>query len=187
MLRPLSVLIVAWVWTWAAPARATVLLSLTTEKLTDQAGVVVRGRVIAQQVVTNEGKLWTDTTLRISAVLKGPVAAGKTVVVRQPGGETATGGMRVAGAARFQRAEEVLVFLRPVGSFYIAVGMCQGKYRIYRDKGGVERAQRELSGVSFAVLNGQGRVSFQQAPSGDVPLTMVVSAVQRRAAVGGAR
>ena len=171
---------------WAAPAGATVMLSLTTEQLTDQASVVVRGRVVGQQVVTDAGRLWTDTTLRIGAVLKGTVSAGKTIVVRQPGGDTPMGGMVVAGAARFGRGEEVLVFLRPAsGSLHVAVGMCQGKYRVYRDAGGVERARRELGGVAFALRDGQGRVSLKRAPSADVPLAMVVSAVQRRTAPGG--
>ena len=171
---------------WAAPARATVMLSLTTEQLTDQASIVVRGRVVSQQVASDAGRLWTDTTLRVDAALKGTVPASKTVVVRQPGGETAAGGMIVAGAARFQRGEEVLVFLRPVGTVHMAVGMCQGKYRVYRDAGGV-RARRELGGVAFAVLDGQGRASLKRVPSPDVPLARVVSAVQRRMAVRGAR
>ena len=141
----------------APPAQATVLIYMNTKQLTEKSTAVVRGTVVRQQVVEVKGHLWTDSYIRISEAIKGKVGTGQEMVLRQPGGETATLGERVVGAASFSIGEEVLVFARPVRHFYVPVGMCLGKYRIQRGTDGVVDATRDLATASLAVFEPNGR------------------------------
>lgn len=173
----------------ALPAQGTVITYLNTKELTQRAVVVIRGTVVAQEVVQVDGHLWTDSHVRVDASLKGVLSRGKVVVVRQPGGETATRGERVAGAAPFRLTEQVLVFARKVKQVYMPLGMSIGKYSIYRDGQGVERVQRDLSGVALGGFDPQGRFAVRHSvkpPVQDVPLTRLLQAV-RDYRQGGAR
>ncbi len=171
-----------------ATAHATVLLKLTTADLTRQAQLVARGKVVSQRVVLDGGRPWTDTTIRLAEVWKGALATGAALVVRQPGGETGKVGMRVAGVARFSADEEVLVFTRPIEASgrHLAVGMCQGKYRLYRDAAGTRRAHRELD-AGLAVFDGAGKMQVVHAPHGPDPTLAALLAEVRAALQGGAR
>lgn len=141
----------------AAPrADATVMFFLDTEKLVDRADAVVVARVVSQRVVLEAGEPVTETRVRVTRTLRGKVA-GELVVI-QPGGELDDVGLRVAGTARFSPAERVVLFLRRVDRRFVPVGMCLGKYGVYRDASGSERVRRDLSGVSFARIDLHGRV-----------------------------
>ena len=147
----------------AGPARATVLGFLDEAALTRQADSVVRGRVIAQSVALVDGRLWTDSTLEVSEVLKGRLRPGARMLVRQPGGERGGVGMRVVGVARFSVGEEVVLFARWSAGRHLPVGMAQGKYRLVQDSSGRLRARRDLSGLAFTALDAQGRIGVQTA------------------------
>jgi hypothetical protein len=173
----------------ALPAQGTVIVYLNTKELTQRAAVVIQGTVVVQEVVKVDGHLWTDSHVRVDDSLVGKVARGKVVVVRQPGGETATLGERVSGAAQFRLTEKVLVFARKVKQVYMPLGMSLGKYSIYRDARGIERVRRDLSGVGVGGFDPEGRFAVRQPlrpPVQDVPLTRLVEAV-RDYRQGGAR
>ena len=170
----------------AGQARATVLVYHDHRQLSERASVVVRGRVVAQRVVLLDGRPFTETRVRVAERLKGKVHSGDSLLVRQPGGETRTVGMRVAGTARFQVGEHVLLFAEDAGSHYLPVGLCQGKYRIYRDGKGTLRGRRELGEVSFAVFDVNGRIRLlRDAAASDPALSELVQAIRGHA--GGAR
>jgi hypothetical protein len=139
------------------PASATVMHFLDDASLARQAQKVVRGRVIAQSVVEVKGRLWTDSTVLVLEVLKGKLRVGDRMLVRQPGGERGDVGMRVAGAAQFRPGEEVLLFARWSAGRHYLVGMAQGKYSLYRDAAGKQRAHRDLKSVGFVTRDAQGR------------------------------
>lgn len=176
----------------APPAAATVLLHLSTDQLTARASHVVMGSVLDQDVVEAEGKLWTDTRVRVTEALAGPARPGDVLVLRQPGGETPTRGLHVAGAAQFEAGEEVLLFARPVQgqSFLVPVGASLGKYTLYVDAGGTRRARRDLAGASVARFDARGKMVIEpvsQAPKRGVPLAALVSTIQASLKQGGAR
>jgi hypothetical protein len=119
--------------------------------------VVARGKVVRKKVLEIKGHLWTDARVRVIESLKGKLPGGHELSLRQPGGETKAIGERVAGAAQFTVGEEVLVFARPVESYYVPVGMCLGKFRIVRSSKGETKAERDLSGVAFGMFDLQGK------------------------------
>ncbi|MCA9665386.1 MAG: hypothetical protein KC503_07355 [Myxococcales bacterium] len=142
----------------ASPATATVMEALSLDDLARGASHVVEGEVTSKRVYLRGGVPWTDTTVKLSRVLMGSATRGQSMVVRQPGGELGTLGLRVSGAATMRRGETVMLFVRPVRGVYVPVGMTQGKYELYKDSAGTWRARRDLSGVSFAQLNSTGAV-----------------------------
>ncbi len=169
-------------------AHATVLVKLSTRQLTEQAQIVARGRVLGQRVVSEGGRLWTESTLRVEQAFKGSARRGQTVILRQPGGELGRLGMRVAGVARFRIGEEALVFASQAGPSHIPVGMCQGKFELLRDRAGVTRARRDLSGAGFVRFAPDGRMllEHEHAPEADRALADLLGEV-RAALRGGAR
>lgn len=175
-------------------AEATVMTYLDTGELTSRAALVVRGEVVRQQVVLVRGDLWTDSYIKVSEVLKGATARrGTELVVRRPGGEALTIGLKVSGAARFSRGEQVLVFARPAGpehgrGIHVTVGMSQGKFRVYRDAAGVERVKRDVGDLGIASFDRAGQIRIAPHPDvrlPDLPLTHLRRAVRRTAGSGG--
>ena len=169
-------------------AHATVLVQLSTRQLAEQAEIVARGKVLSQRVVSEAGRLWTESTVRVEQRLKGTARRGQSLILRQPGGELGRLGMRVAGVARFRVGEEVLVFAQRAGAVHIPLGMCQGKFEIRRDRSGLERVHRDLSGAGFVRFAPDGKMLLEHktAPDPERPLSALLGEV-RTALKGGAR
>ena len=73
-----------------------------------------------------------------------------------PGAEPVTIGMRVQGVARFQKGEEVLLFLEKAGSGFKVLGLSQGKLTIIKDENsGKKMAFRENQGLTVKKISGQ--------------------------------
>ena len=98
----------------AVPAEATTYVMMTDQALTDQAPLVVEGRVVAKGRDDRAPSAVTVYTVEVSRALKG-AAADDTVAVRVPGGSPSeTEPWRHAwGVPRFRLGEEVLLFLAP--------------------------------------------------------------------------
>lgn len=124
------VLIACW-----PPARATTLVRLGLEQLSQASTEIVRGRVISQESRWNQDhtQIVTFTTLEVQDAMKGHPPA--TVVIEQPGGTVGNIRVRVAGTALFKTQEDYVLFLEPSASpsQYLLVGMVQGCYPIVRD------------------------------------------------------
>lgn len=185
---------IGWAALWLvsfAPAvsRATVMLPVDTATLAKRAKAIIRGQVVGQRAIAISGRVWTDTKIKISDSLKGSLEANTVIVVRQPGGETRKLGARVAGAAQFRVGEEVLLMLRPVGSYWVPLEMTQGKFQIYRATDGEQRTRRDFSGVAFATFNIRGQMvllsdhQLLQAP--DATLGELLATIQRAISGGG--
>ncbi len=97
-----------------AAAAAAIVYSVipTDEDLVGKSPVIVFGEVLSSRPVGTDG-LFTDFVLRIEENLKG-LAGSTTIVVRQPGGETADGLFTdIGGLRRFVPGDRVLLFLEP--------------------------------------------------------------------------
>lgn len=136
MKKTLTVLATALVGLVVAisPARATTMVSMSMEQLTQAASDIVQAHVVNQVSRWNAGhtQIVTITTLQVSRVLKGN--AGSSVQIRQLGGTVGNMTVSVPGDVTLRPEGEYILFLEPAGdSDYHVVGMTQGSYRVYQD------------------------------------------------------
>lgn len=152
-------------------ARATTLVRLSLEQLSQAATVVVRGRVLAQESRWNQAhtQIVTWTSVQITQSLKG--APPSLVAIEQPGGTVGNVHVRVAGTVFFNPQEEFFFFLEPArgdASRFLLVGMLQGAYRIVRDpRNGEEHVIHPLSGFAVSkrgLLDEAGRAGGVPEP-----------------------
>jgi hypothetical protein len=148
-------------------ARATTMVSLSMDQLTQAASDIVRAHVVDQASGWNaaHSQIVTITTFAVSATLKGN--APSTVQVRQLGGKAGNITVSVPGDISFRPQREYILFLEPAGgSHYNVVGMAQGAYPVYQDA--ISHDER--------VVLPPGRSQVQRAmggggnPAGTVPL-----------------
>ncbi len=125
-------------------AWATTVLGLNWQEMVERSSIIVTGTVVESHSHWNadKTKIYTTSAVEVSEVLKGQ--AGKTVLIRQLGGEVDGVGARLLGAPKYEAGEDVVVFLesRPDGAF-VTVGLSQGKCRLLRDgKSGARLVER---------------------------------------------
>lgn len=158
-------------------AGATVMVPVTVEEMTKEAGLVARAKVLAKSAEWDQDhkRIYTHTTLEVVDAVLGKAPEGGKILVRSLGGERDGVGMRVAGTPSFELGEEVLLFLRAdriVPGAFRVIGMAQGKYRLVREAKGRWMAEPSLEGIAFAKKGPDGvlRVDESEAsPSGRVP------------------
>ncbi len=117
-----------------ALARATTVIPLDFQTLTDRATVIAHGRVVAlsPQWATDRHGIDTVVTVLVSDYLKGDLGAQVAFVV--PGGKIGRLRSVRVGAPVFREGEEVVVFLSAAGPAYPRiVGFNQGVYRVTID------------------------------------------------------
>ena len=168
--RPFALLVAVALLLAATPARATVLMFMSTQELTDHSTLVVEGTVLHQEVVELD-HLYTDTYLLVSGeVHKGAATPGQIIVVRQIGGVTSGLSLLVAGMARFKLGEQALIFAAPAKGprsegRLMVMGAALGKYTLFTDADGVQRARRDLSSASVANFGPDGQFKVGEATS----------------------
>lgn len=144
-----SILLLATL-SFATAASATVMRYADIPSLIDISDVIVQGTVVNETFLTepDTGHTVTRTEIKVSRTFLGP--AKEKLVFQQWGGiaEGKTSG--VPGDARFEKGEEVILFLHSAdkapGLFLSALG--QSKYKILRDANGVH-VWRTLDDMSF--------------------------------------
>lgn len=167
-------------------ARATTMMRLSLEQISQASTAIVRGQVASQESRWNAAhtRIESFTTLVVSQVVKGQPAA--TVVVQQLGGTVGRFREFVPGSVPFQPLAEYVLFLEPVSrksSNYHVVGMMQGAYRIYhgagREQSRVINPQAVLEEFYASRSGGEAsRPTSQQA--GALPATMPFDEFHRR-------
>ncbi|MBK7860515.1 MAG: hypothetical protein IPJ65_18280 [Archangiaceae bacterium] len=138
----------------ALPAAATVVIAQNYEQLAQTSPLVVRATVGQVQAAWNEGHTTIETfsELQVSAVLKGKVAPGATLMVRSPGGIVGNVGARVSGSPKFTPGEDTLLFLEPAAdapNVWLVAGLSLGKVTFAKNAFGELRAMRDLRGIAF--------------------------------------
>ena len=114
-----------------APLSATLVERLTLEQLAGRSERIVHGRCLRTWSAwdTAHQAIWTHCEVEVFDPLKG--GAVKTLVVSEPGGVVDGVEMTIDGVARFERDEEMVLFLyRVPNGFWRARGLGQGKFRI---------------------------------------------------------
>ena len=145
-LRPIfpSLVLFAFFTLGWAPAWATTFYERPLPEVVQEAPIVVRGTIGGSHADWGMGqdgsrRIYTYSELQISEVLKGPVN-GRSLSIRELGGEKGGVGMMVAGSAHFDRGEDVVVLLgtkNPDDSYDIR-SMMMGKMNVEKGDDGQE-------------------------------------------------
>ncbi len=115
------------------PARATKLVPMSVPLLTRQARWVILGRIATVQSFWVGGKVLTRNVVAVSEAWKGPRVARLEFYTL--GGRVGRYSMRVIGAPRFARGQEVILFLAQRRSRLFVAGMVQGAFQVIREPG----------------------------------------------------
>ncbi|MFB6350998.1 MAG: hypothetical protein ABEK29_04305 [Bradymonadaceae bacterium] len=123
---------------WVSSAAATTALKLDLQSLVANSNAIVLGDVTDVRSFKKDGRIYTDTTVRVDEAWKGD--ATDTVTIRHPGGRIGDTVTRVFGLPGFEPDERVVVFLRrarasssegePQASHFTVTGLRQGKFRV---------------------------------------------------------
>jgi hypothetical protein len=121
---------------FAAPAGATVFVPVEFREMVTASRAIVHGRVVdvRSEPTADRSRIATYVTVEVEEHLKGNL--GPTVTFRVPGGEVGRYRRVIVGAPRFDRGDEVIVFLSARGpSIPYVFGLSQGVYRVSRAEG----------------------------------------------------
>lgn len=150
-------------------ARASTLVSMSLDQLTQASSDIVQGHVVNQVSRWNEDhtQILTITTIAVSQVFKGK--ASSTVEIQQWGGTVGNTRVFVPGDITLQPEGEYVLFLEPVpeASRFRVVGMTQGSYRIYQD---ATTHQDRVIVPASSQLQRQLQSIGDTNPAGTVPL-----------------
>jgi len=121
------------------PAEATIVRQLSLTDMAKRADLIVRGHVVRRTSSWNpeRTRIYTVSEIRVDAAMKGGLAPGSVVPVRQIGGQVDGVVQTIAGDAHFTEGEEVVVFLDRDETlpFSYLIGLSQGKFSVRRDAG----------------------------------------------------
>jgi hypothetical protein len=142
-------------------ARATTLKRMSVADLSRAARAIVRARCIENSTRWDSGEIWTFTTFDVEEIWKGSTPS--RITVRLIGGEVRNLKSTVSGVPRFDRGEELVLFLeRTAAGDFSVVSWVQGTFRIGHERGtGSEIVTQDTAG--FAVLD---PVSHRFQPTG---------------------
>ena len=132
-----SILVVILLLLFSTASGWTLMISLSTEDLTQEAENIVVGKVVKKECRWNEERtaIYTYVTISVEEDLKGK-AGGKEIIISHLGGEVGEIGMAVSDAASFKEDEEVFLFLKKGKKPEVKeiAGRAQGKFRVKKDE-----------------------------------------------------
>jgi hypothetical protein len=164
----------------APPAQAATLPAFSLPALVAEAHTIAIGAVVANHSIWHAfpglpRDLYTVTEIAVSDTLAGPTKSGELLFVMQKGGEDAGISRTVAGTARFEPGDRVLVFARTDGGMHYLVGMAQGAFFFTRSAATSPRWVRPAAPHPLAAPDGVPLAS----PAADIWLeTALVDAVR---------
>lgn len=115
--------------------RATIMLPLAVDDLTQRAELVLRGTVANKVCLKDsEGRIYTRIEFRVSEVWKGN-GNTNTFTIVQGGGTVGDERMVVDGEATYEVGEELVTFLRlNQRGEGVSIGLAQGKFNVWKDE-----------------------------------------------------
>ncbi|OQX17668.1 MAG: hypothetical protein BWK76_10020 [Desulfobulbaceae bacterium A2] len=169
---------------------AALMISLSVEELTQTAGHVLHGVVLASAAAwsTDGRSIVTNVQVSVREELKGQVKS-ENVTLQLPGGEVDGMGLMVSNTPVFQQGEEVVLFLDATGSNGTAAttgAVSQAQAGTLRLVGGAQGAYTiDQSGATI-----KGRAQFFGNSEGEggggsvVPVDELLSRIRAAAAAG---
>lgn len=134
--------------------RATIMVPLSVENLTERAELILRGTVASKVCLKDpEGRLYTKIEFKVSEVWKGAIATN-TLVIVHTGGTAGDELTVVDGEASYEVGEELVSFLRlNQRGEGVSIGLAQGKFNVWRENS---------TGEQFAYNLFHGRPNSQE-------------------------
>lgn len=166
----------------AARVSATVYVPADFDEIVTASVFIAHGRVVdvRAEATRDRGGIVTFVTLAVDESLKGGTHA--SITFRVPGGEIGRYRRVVVGAPRFDRGDEVVVFLAARGpSVPYVFGLSQGVYRVSRASG------RAMVGPPPARLEGASGRRLVRGDPARRPLPLADFVGEVRAAIARAR
>ena len=173
----------------SVPALATIMVEVPIEEMVANCQGVVRATVVhsgVQMNIREDGyEPTTITTLRVDEWLVGE--GENRIRLREIGGETARGGMRIAGTPRYQPGEEVIVVLDRDADghreYFRTYALVQGKFTVLRGVPGMPAVvMRDADAVGFATWV-RGEMSIQEGGETVIGLTEFEQRVRQAGAL----
>ena len=149
--RRLSLIALMALWALtAAPslALATTLLKLDLAALERHSEQIVAGQIVRLEARQDQGRIFTQVTLRVERAYKGQAKPAAELTFRQLGGRLGDVATYVPGQPQFRVGEQVLLFLeRPQpGLALVVTGMAQGKFSLTQAPDGTRYVIPALDG-----------------------------------------
>ncbi|HEY0591266.1 MAG TPA: PKD domain-containing protein [Thermoanaerobaculia bacterium] len=130
---------------------ATTIVVPSDASLAARAELIAAGRVVSSAAVERNGRIWTEATVAVDAVLKGTSAG--LITIAEPGGTLGDRTTVVFGAPVFTPGERALLFLAPDGNAYRAIDLAAGKFTERADRSGTRFWVRDLRASGLRVLS----------------------------------
>ncbi|MCC6737658.1 MAG: hypothetical protein IT452_01325 [Planctomycetia bacterium] len=181
-------------WCAALLATAAISSSALTLLVISEAQIVRESERIALGTVLTAEAQWLDpdgdgvqsiytvARFRIDQSIKGGDQAGTILTLHVFGGTIGNRTMTAPGVPLFRKDERLLLCLtREVATarFSAVVGAVQGRWVVRTDANGVDRARREMDGISFMTKDETGSLVEAQAPTTEEePLADVIARLQ---------
>jgi hypothetical protein len=127
--------------------RASTVLKMTLEEMTDKADMIFIGNVQSQRAEWSGGRsrIYTYITFEVDRYLKGGNGSA-TTTIRVLGGQIGSFAATVPGSPRFADGEKVLVFCAGAGPRMPTVlGLSLGKFTLTTDDSGEAIIKRDIS------------------------------------------
>jgi hypothetical protein len=160
-----------------APAAATTLARLSLGQLTAASALIVRARCLGATTGWEASEIWTFTRFQALESFKG--AAPGSFTVRLIGGTAGSIESVVAGVPRFDKGEEVVLFLaRPRNGNYGVIAWIEGTFRVQRDAAGHAFLTQESSGQ---LVFDRAKRAFQRQGIRRMPLATFRRTIERLA------
>jgi len=151
-------------------ASATSVSHLDVPALARDAELIVAGRVEAVAPYRDRGRIYTRVQLRVGVTLKarGSAPTAEVVAFSVHGGELDGVGQFVAGQARFEVGEQVLVFLTDLDRRPTLLGLAQGKWAYDPARKGAELTPdvEGLAGLELVGRDGRPVPTARRTPVG---------------------
>lgn len=135
-------------------ALSTVMKQFSIKDLTQKSDLVITGKVltVTSQWSLDNSTIYTYVEIESTSFVKG-IPSQNVLKVRVLGGTMGRRTLVALGAPRFDKNEEVLVFLQLIPnnpSDLRVVGLAQGKFLIGEPgTDGMQKVTRDLSGIEF--------------------------------------
>src|SRR5438128_1189354 len=144
----------------SSTSRATTVVMLSDNNLILDSRIIITGvvRNVTSAFNETERMAWTYIEIDCDQVLKGDLP-GRTIVLKQMGGDFEQFGVHVFGQPRFTQDQRVLLYLKtaPDGTLHVAHGVL-GRFGITKDSSGQEVIDRDLSETQ--IISGQSRTAL---------------------------
>lgn len=131
----------------AQAAWAGLMVPMSIEQMAERAQLIVRGTVRSKSCQRDPaGRIYTKVVLDVREIWKGTHAKGELTIVHG-GGILGEERVAVSNQVQYDIGEEVVAFLvlNHRGEA-VTLGLCQGKFHVWKDEAGQRRARNPFHG-----------------------------------------